>query len=315
MTRPLRIEFAGAYYHITSRGNEQRKIFTGSQDREQFLLYLHSAYERFSALIQCYCLMDNHYHLFLQTPLSNLSRIMHYINASYTGYFNRMHKRFGHLFQGRFNGILVEPSSYALELSRYIHLNPVRANIVIRAEDYRWSSYRYYLDVSDKPEWLDTDLILSYFGELKSKRIQLYHNFIQETIGKEYENPLKKAVGSVLLGSEQFINEIKEKYINDAEVSRDLPSILSLKRKSSVEEMVEVIGKESGIKDHRLLKKIVIYISHRNSGISLREIGEYFGVSESAVSQASVRFEWEIEQDAGLKLMIEDIKKKILSLK
>ncbi len=226
-----------------------------------------------------------------------------------------MHKRFGHLFQGRFNGILVEPSSYALELSRYIHLNPVRANIVIRAEDYRWSSYRYYLDVSDKPEWLDTDLILSYFGELKSKRIQLYHNFIQETIGKEYENPLKKAVGSVLLGSEQFINEIKEKYINDAEVSRDLPSILSLKRKSSVEEMVEVIGKESGIKDHRLLKKIVIYISHRNSGISLREIGEYFGVSESAVSQASVRFEWEIEQDAGLKLMIEDIKKKILSLK
>ena len=234
MTRPLRIEFAGAYYHITSRGNEQRKIFTGSQDREQFLLYLHSAYERFSALIQCYCLMDNHYHLFLQTPLGNLSQIMHYINASYTGYFNRMHKRFGHLFQGRFNGILVEPSSYALELSRYIHLNPVRANIVIRAEDYRWSSYRYYLDVSDKPEWLDTDLILSYFGELKSKRIQLYHNFIQETIGKEYENPLKKAVGSVLLGSEQFINEIKEKYINDAEVSRDLPSILSLKRKSSV---------------------------------------------------------------------------------
>jgi putative transposase len=313
MARPLRIEFPGAYYHIVSRGNEQRKIFNGSKDREQFLLYIGAAHDRFSAVIHCYCLMDNHYHLFIQTPLGNLSRIMHYINASYTAYFNRIHRRFGHLFQGRFNGILVEPSSYAMELSRYIHLNPVRANIVKKAEDYRWSSYRFYLGVSDKPEWLDTDLILSYFGKVKFQRIQQYRNFIQEAIGKKYENPLNKAVGSVLLGSELFVNEIKEKYINDAEVSRDLPSIRSLKRKSSVEEIVKTIEKESGIKDNGLLKKVAIHISHRYSDMYLKNMGDYFGVSESAVSQMSARFEREIEQDENLELLVEDVKRKLFS--
>lgn len=313
MARPLRIEFQGAYYHITSRGNERHRIFNDSHDREQLLSYIGSANERFGAIVLCFCLMDNHYHLFLQTPSGNLSQIIHYINASYTGYFNRKHRRSGHLFQGRYKGILVEPDSYAMELSRYIHLNPVRVEIVKKAEDYLWSSYRYYLNVSRKPEWLDTDLILSYFSKVKSQRIQQYRIFIEEAVGKKYESPLKQAVGSVLLGSEQFINEIKEKYLTETDLSRDLPSVRSLKRMSSIEDIVRLIEKESGVTDKKLFKKIIIYMSHRFSGIYSKDIGQYFGVSESAVSLTSTRFEREIERNDGIRLIIEGVKKKMLS--
>jgi len=253
--------------------------------------------------------MDNHYHLLLQTPSGNLSRIMHHINASYTGYFNRTHRRAGHLFQGRYKGILVEPDSYAMELSRYIHLNPVRSEIVKKSEEYRWSSCQYYLDASRKPQWLDTDIILSYFGNVKSQRIQQYRVFIQEAVVKKCESPLKEIVGSVLLGGEQFICEIKEKYLKEAEVSRDIPSIRSLKRMRSMVVIVKLIEKESEVKDTKLIRKIIIYICHRFCGIYLKEIGKYFGVSESAVSYASSRFEREIERDASLRRIIEDIPK------
>lgn len=215
--------------------------------------------------------------------------------------------------QGRYKGILIEPDSYALELSRYIHLNPVRAKVVKKTEDYLWSSYQYYLDVSRKPEWLDTDLILSYFGNVKPERIQKYRIFTEEAVEKKHESPLKNVVGSVLLGGDKFIREIKNKYIKDVEVSRDLPSIRSLKRMNSMEEIVKVIDEESGIQDKNLHKKLVIYMSHRFSGIYTKDIGQYFGVSESAVSKISIRFERDIENNAGLRLIIGQIKNKILS--
>jgi len=200
-----------------------------------------------------------------------------------------------------------------MELSRYIHLNPVRAETVKKAEEYLWSSYRYYLDASEKPEWLNTDLILSYFGNVKSQGIQQYRIFIEEAVGKKYESPLKQAFGSVLLGGEKFIHEIKEKYLKEAELSRDIPSIRSLKPVRSMEDIVRLIEKESGVIDKKLLKKIIIYMSHHFSGIYLKEIGQYFVVSESAVSQTSARFEREIERDTSLRMLIEDIKNRVFS--
>jgi putative transposase len=131
MARPLRISYPGAFYHVTSRGNEQKAVFKSTPDRERFLEYLESSVQRYNAIIHAYCLMDNHYHLLLETPDGNLSRIMAHINGAYTMYFNIKRKRFGHLFQGRYKAILVEADEYAEELSRYIHLNPVRANIKI----------------------------------------------------------------------------------------------------------------------------------------------------------------------------------------
>jgi REP element-mobilizing transposase RayT len=128
MTRPLRISFPGAFYHVTSRGNERRPISQSRRDFERFIGYLESATERYGARVHCFCLMTNHYHLLLETPRANLGAILHHLNTSYTNYFNKKRGRNGHLFQGRYKAILVEKDSYALELSRYIHLNPVREN-------------------------------------------------------------------------------------------------------------------------------------------------------------------------------------------
>ena len=152
MARPLRIEYEDAFYHITTRGNEQKNIFRDTSDREKFLGYLESATERYCAVIHSYCLMDNHYHLFIQTPAGNLSQIMQHINGAYTTYYNIKRKRSGHLFQGRYNALLVDADTYARELSRYIHLNPVRAGVVEKPGHYKWSSYLSYLHASNKPE-------------------------------------------------------------------------------------------------------------------------------------------------------------------
>ena len=145
MARPLRIEYPGAYYHITSRGNERKAIFKNNTDRISFLSYLKSAFLRYGATIHVYCLMNNHYHLLLETPKGNLSKIMHHINGAYTTYYNVKHRRAGQLTQGRYKAILVHADTYAGELSRYIHLNPVRAGMVDMPEKYTWSSYQYYM--------------------------------------------------------------------------------------------------------------------------------------------------------------------------
>jgi len=160
MSRPLRIVYAGAFYHVTSRGNEQKDVFKSKRDREKFLEYLESATERYGAVIHVYCLMSNHYHLLVETPAGNLPQIMGHINGAYTTYYNIKRKRSGHLFQGRYKAILVEFDEYALELSRYIHLNPVRAGMVTHPEEYRWSSYRNFIGQGSGPTWLKLDTIL-----------------------------------------------------------------------------------------------------------------------------------------------------------
>ena len=146
MARPLRIAFPGAFYHVTTRGNERKTVFKRKRDRERFLEYLETATERYHAVIHAYCLMDNHYHLLLDTPAGNLSQIMHHGNGAYTTYFNVKRARSGHLFQGRYKAILVEKDEYAKELSRYIHLNPVRAKMVEQPEQYEWTRYRFEPD-------------------------------------------------------------------------------------------------------------------------------------------------------------------------
>lgn len=174
MACQLRMQFPGAFYHVTSRGNEQRNVFSDNQDRERFLSYLESAVERYGAVVHVWCLMENHYHLFLETPRGNLSQIMRHLNGAYTTSFNVRHQRSGHLFQGRYKAIVVEADSYALELSRYIHLNPVRAKLTEKPEDYSWSSYRGYIGREATPPWLTTARILDYFNEPQSSRPAAY---------------------------------------------------------------------------------------------------------------------------------------------
>ncbi|MEJ2202433.1 MAG: transposase, partial [Desulfuromonadaceae bacterium] len=154
MAQTLRDLDPGTYYHVIAQGNEDRAVFESQRDREVFLGYCSSATERYGAIIHCYCLMDDHYHLLLETPEGNLSQIMRHINGAYTTYCNTQCQRFGPVFRERFRAIPVEADLCAGELSRYLHLNPVRAGLVERPENYIWSSYRSYVGLGSAAEWL-----------------------------------------------------------------------------------------------------------------------------------------------------------------
>jgi len=297
MGRPLRIEFSGAHYHVTSRGNERKDVFKSQKDREQFLSYLESAAFRYGAIIHAYCLMNNHYHLLIETPSGNLSQIMKHINGAYTNYFNIKRKRNGHLFQGRYKAIVIEADEYAKELSRYIHLNPVRAGMVSRPEEYRWSSYLDYSGERTRPEWLNTAFILDYFGKdtISGKN---YRRFVEELIEHEYESPLNRATGATILGGAEFVSEITRRYVDGKEHDRDLPALRKLSAKPTLDAIIRAAETLTG--NDRLSKKIGIYLCHKYSGAKLKDIGERYGIKESAVSQASRRFEQEMERDNQL---------------
>ncbi|MFO1321482.1 MAG: transposase [Burkholderiales bacterium] len=162
MSRPLRIEFPGAVYHVTSRGDRREPIFRDDEDREMFLDILAHTLERLDAQVLAYCLMGNHYHLVLHTRQANLSRLMRQLNGVYTQDFNRRHGLVGHLFQGRFKAILVDRDAYLLTLCRYVERNPVAARLVPHAGAWEWSSYRAHVGEAPTPVWLDTDGLHGY---------------------------------------------------------------------------------------------------------------------------------------------------------
>lgn len=310
MARPLRVEYPGAFYHITSRGNERKDIFRDLMDRERFLSYLDSASERYGAGIHVYCLMSNHYHLLLETPLGNLSQIMHHINGAYTMYFNVRHRRSGHLFQGRFRAILVEADEYAKELSRYIHLNPIRAGIADRVDNYPWSSYRYYTKEKKAPDWLIVDFILGYFGSKLSDARESYSGFVNALNGQQYESPLKKVVASTILGSLEFVDEIKERFVDSSRFDRDLPALRELSTRMSIETIKTEVEVELS-SDGYPTRQLSIYLCHKYSCRKLKEIGSHFGISESGVTQASRRVASKISKDSRLRKKVKKIENKL----
>ena len=309
MGRPLRIEYPGAFYHVTSRGNEQKDVFKSQRDREKFLEYLESATVRYGATIHVYCLMSNHYHLLLETPGGNLSQVMRHINGAYTNYFNVKRKRSGHLLQGRYKAILVEADEYATELSRYIHLNPVRVGIVAKPEEYRWSSYRSYIGQCQLPAWLKTDFILGYFGKNTKEAMGNYLRFVNDCLDREYISPLKRSVAAAILGSAEFIAAIEEEYLRERKPDRNLPELRKLSRRFSLDEIIQVA--RSHIVEERTADKAIIHLCHKYSGLRLKEIGERFGVGESAVSQISKRFEGKVNGDEELRKMVRGLKKRL----
>jgi REP element-mobilizing transposase RayT len=309
MGRPLRIEYPNAFYHITSRGNERRAIFRSKEDYERFLGYFESATERYGARIHCFCLMPNHYHLLLETPRANLRRILHHLNTSYTNYFNAKTGRVGHLFQGRYRAILVEKDTYALELSRYIHLNPVRAHLVKEPSQYPWSSYLTYVEGERRWGWLDMKFILGQLSSNEREALSRYQTFVREGMVKSFEDPLRKVVASTLLGTERFVEGVRERFIKKATSHRDLPALRKLSSwpelSSIVRESERVFGK--GTVESR---RVALYLSHRLSGLSLGEIGEYFaGIGPSAVTQNTRRLEIILEQDKRFLAEVQNLKK------
>jgi len=309
MSRSLRIEYPGAFYHVTARGNERKAIFKATENYEKFIGYLESATERYGAQIHCFCLMPNHYHLLLETPRGNLHTILHHLNTSYTNYFNAKARRAGHLLQGRYHAILVEKDSYALELSRYIHLNPVRAHLINDPSGYAWSSYSAYVGAGKGWDWLEKGFILNQIGSEERRAQRGYEKYVKEGVGHKMEHPLEKVVGSTILGSEGFIEWVRGRWVGKEGINRDIPALRRLARwpdlSKILKETEKVFG--SGTPESR---RVALYLSHRISGLSLREIGRVFGrISPSAVTQNSRRFENQLKDNGGLFKKIDRLKK------
>jgi len=207
MARPLRIEFPGALYHITSRGNARQTIFFDEEDFTDFLTVLGQVAKRYHLLLHSYCLMNNHYHLLIETPEGNLARGMRQLNGIYTQHANQRYQRVGHLLQGRYKSILVDKENYLLELSRYIALNPVRANLVEDPKDWPWSAYPQLIGFNQRIPCLSTDWILAQFAPERKAAIKAYQAFVLS--GMDAESPLKKVKGQLFLGPEHFIDQIK----------------------------------------------------------------------------------------------------------
>ena len=310
MARPLRITFPGAFYHVTSRGNERKAVFKSKRDREKFLDYLESASQRYDALIHAYCLMDNHYHLLLETPSGNLPQIMRHINGAYTTYFNVKRDRAGHLFQGRYKAILVDIDEYAKALSRYIHLNPVRAKVVETPEEYEWSSYKFYIGKQKDAKWLYRDFILGYFGKRVSTAQKAYQRFVNAYARQQYDSPLDKVVSSTLLGSADFIAFIRENFLSAKKPDKELPALKQLVQKPSIQDIFEAVELVFTT-DKAMARNVKMYLCQRYSGKKLTEIGLHFGIGESGVSQACRRVAQKMEKDKKLKKKIVGLEKKI----
>ena len=210
MSRPLRIEYPGSLHHVTSRGNAQQNIYLNDGDRELFLRLLGTCVKRFSWILTAYVLMSNHFHLVIQLTEETLSLGMGWLNGEYSRKFNRRHKRVGHLFQGRPDMRLVDKETYGLEVLRYVVLNPVRAAMVPRPEDYVWSSYRAVIGETPAPEWLAVDDVLVQFGSERLLARAAYRDFVNAAIGQE-ATLWRNLVGQIYLGSEDWMERVRER--------------------------------------------------------------------------------------------------------
>jgi len=316
VARQLRIEFEGAFYHVTSRGNQRERIFWDDRDREELNKIIRRTKERYKYLVHAYVLMDNHYHLLIETPHANIKQVMQNINTSYTVFVNRRHNRAGHLLQGRYKAFIVDKENYLLELSRYIHLNPVRAGIVERPENYKWSSYREYLHGGSGESITDSEDTLYSFSTKRAIAARKYQEFVNA--GIEVESPFKDAVGNIL-GNERFMERMK-RYLKDIEDKMEILDIRKIEPRHKIEDVVREVAGYYRLKEWELLrrkraterqKKVAIYLSKVLSGRKNTEVGGVFGVTAQAVTNALRDIEKRVEEGKNIGKEITRIKKSI----
>jgi REP element-mobilizing transposase RayT len=268
MARPLRLEFPGAVYHVTSRGNARQDIVEDDRDRSQWLALLAHVVDRYGWMCHAYCLMDNHYHLLVQTPQPNLSLGMRQLNGRYTQAYNRRHHRVGHLFQGRFMAILVEKETHLLELCRYVVLNPVRANLVPHPRQWPWSSYRAMAGETPLPNWLTTDWVLGQFGHRVGLAQEKYRAFVAE--GRGGPGPWEQLKGQIYLGSEEFVAQYQPN-----RVIRDIPRRQTQAHRPPLRMLFQGNAEPAQL----------IHTAYREYGYRLTEIATYLGVHAATVSR------------------------------
>lgn len=272
MARPLRIEFAGALYHLTSRGDRQEDIFLDDADRTMFLEVLDGVCERFRWVCHAYCLMSNHYHLVVETRDSTLAQGMRQLNGVFTQRSNRRHHRVGHVFQGRYKAILVQKESYLLELARYVVLNPVRAGMVRSAKDWPWSSYRATAGWTVAQSWLHVDWLLSAFGGKRKAATEAYRRFVSE--GRTSNSPWDNLKRQVYLGDDAFVDRMQARLDDETPLS-EIPATQYRAPPKSLDYYAKV---------NRERDK-AIEAAYRSGGYSMKSIGDHFGLHYSMVSR------------------------------
>lgn len=280
MARPLRIEFEGALYHVTSRGDRRQGIFLDDTDRVAFLRILGDVVGRFGWLCHAYCLMSNHYHLLIETPDANLSRGMRHLNGAYTQRFNRTHARVGHVTQGRFKSILVEKDSYLLELARYVVLNPVRAKMVRSARDWKWSSYRATAGQEAPLELLTVEWLLSQFSANRTEAIREYQIFVQQGRGVEVWEALR---GGILMGTDRFVQEMTPR-LHEIEHQREIPRSQRLAARPSLEEIFADVTSKTK-------RNQKIHEAARQHEYTLAELQHHLGLHYSTISRIASRID------------------------
>ncbi|MCB1734868.1 MAG: transposase [Gammaproteobacteria bacterium] len=273
MARPLRIEFAGALYHVTSRGDRREDIYDDDLDRQAFLNVLGNAVDRFNWICHAYCLMSNHYHLLIETPDANLSQGMRQLNGVFTQKSNRRHGRSGHLFQGRFKAILVDRDAYLLELCRYVVLNPVRAGMVKLPEQWPWSSYRSTMGLDAPVSFLNTETLLSLFGGRRSLARKRYETFVADGVTKaSIWSELRQ---QIYLGDERFVARMQ----TEVDLGDRPLTVPIAQRRPPAPSLEELVGTHTD-------RNTAIVAAYRTGAYSYQQIANFFGIHLSTVGRA-----------------------------
>lgn len=272
MARPLRLELAGGLYHVTSRGDRREDIYETDLDRVKWLSLLGEACKRFNWRCHAYCLMDNHYHIVIETAEANLSKGMRQLNGVYTQYYNQQHKRAGHVFQGRYKGILVEKDEYLLELARYVVLNPVRATMKKTPGAWKWSSYNAMTGKVSVQPWLEINWILAQFSRQQKRAVEKYIDFVRAGIG--LPSIWSSLQNQIFLGTEEFVNKQKQ-HIDKIARTTEIPHLQRRKLPRSLDYY------DKKYTD----KKKSIYSAYQSGGYTLKEIGDYYGNHYSTISR------------------------------
>ena len=332
MARPLRIQYPGACYHISCRGNERKSIFLDTQDYETFLEKLSRSLNIYNVSLLAYACMQNHFHLLITTPDGNLSEFMRHFNISYTSAFNRRHNRVGHLYQGRYKAFLIDSDNYLLAVSRYIHLNPIRIKAFSdKTFKEKWraltedknSSLPGYLSVGKRRDFVNYAPVLSYVGGDNRKGRYQYRQFLKEGIGQEMENPLKAGKGSGIVGGPDFIQWVKETFLEGEPSIREQPALRELRSKIKPEVLIDHFAHITGKKREEICQRgkrslersMLMELLYRFSQITQSEIGRLAGgIDYSAVSQARKRLQVRMEREPKLRKRFDKLSNQLLLL-
>jgi putative transposase len=349
MARPLRIDVAGGWYHVTARGIERRAIYRDDRDRGHFLELIEEAVSRFGVVVHAYVLMSNHYHLVVETPSPNLSAALQWVNVSYSVWFNRRRGRVGPLFQGRFKALVVEAGSYAVELSRYVHLNPVRVRRlgldkgaqarhaagfgtapsgelarerVRQLRGYRWSSYRAYVGLAPRPEWLVTERVLEMCGGGNNARgRQQYREFVEAAAREGMaESPWERLEAGLVLGGKEFVARMRR--LAKGNVQQQ-PALRALRRHCALADAVRYVEQLKGQRWEEFRdehgdwgRDMVLWLGRKLCRVKLRQLADLAGVTtEASVAVAVKRLDERLVQEADLRKRIELARNNLLNVK